>query len=232
MAHKIEKAIVGVGVHKPDEQAPGAANESPQLEVLHEHTKRPEQLAGTTYKIKPPVQEHALYVTINDIVMNAGTEHEHREPFEMFINSKNMEHFQWTVALTRVVSGVFRKGGDVTFLVEELKSVYDPHGGYWRPGGRFMPSLIAEIGDVIERHLKSIGVIAEEPADENVQALIAEKRAEYEARRDAGKATEAGGEEDSGFPAEAVLCKSCSVKAAVMMDGCLTCLSCGSSKCH
>ena len=98
-------------------------------------------LVGSTYKIKTPVSDHAMYVTINDIVLNEGTPHEQRRPFEVFINSKNLDHFQWIVALTRVISAVFRKGGDTTFLVDELKAVFDPKGGYWQPGGKFMPSI-------------------------------------------------------------------------------------------
>ena len=115
---------------------------------MHEKLERPEMLIGSTYKIKTPVSDHAMYVTINDIVLNEGTEHEQRRPFEIFINSKNLDHFQWIVALTRIISAVFRKGGDVTFLVDELKAVFDPRGGYWQPGGKFMPSIIAELGHV------------------------------------------------------------------------------------
>ena len=95
---------------------------------MHERIERPEVLIGSTYKIKSPLVEHAMYVTINDIVLNAGTEHELRRPFEIFVNSKSMEHFQWIVALTRIMSAVFRKGGDVTFLVDEMKAVFDPQG--------------------------------------------------------------------------------------------------------
>jgi len=110
---------------------------------MHEKVERPEVLVGSTYKIKTPISDHAMYVTINDIVLNEGTEYEQRRPFEVFINSKNLDHFQWIVALTRIISAVFRKGGDVTFLVDELKAVFDPRGGYWQPGGKFMPSIIA-----------------------------------------------------------------------------------------
>src|SRR5256714_601960 len=110
---------------------------------MHERLERPEVLIGSTYKIKTPISDHAMYVTINDIVLNEGTEYEQRRPFEVFINSKNLDHFQWIVALTRIISAVFRKGGDVTFLVDELKAVFDPRGGYWQPGGEFMPPIIA-----------------------------------------------------------------------------------------
>src|SRR4026208_293512 len=119
---------------------------------MHEKLERPEVLIGSTYKIKTPVSDHAMYVTINDIVLNEGTEHEQRRPFEIFINSKNLDHFQWIVALTRIISAVFRKGGEVTFLVEELKAVFDPRGGYWQTGGKFMPSIIAGLGYGIEQH--------------------------------------------------------------------------------
>jgi hypothetical protein len=126
--------------------------------------------------------EHAMYVTINDIVLNAGTEHELRRPFEVFINSKSMEHFQWIVALTRIMSAVFRKGGDVTFLVEEMKAVFDPKGGYFKAGGVYMPSLVAELGSIVEDHLKSIGMIHDPEMSVHQRALIAEKRKQYEER--------------------------------------------------
>jgi hypothetical protein len=138
----IDKKITGWSLVKPDEPAP---TPTPDPEQMHEKIKRPETLPGSTYKIRTPLSEHALYVTINDVVLGRGTDHEHRRPFEIFINSKNMDHFQWTVALTRILSAVFRKGGIVAFLVDELCSVYDPRGGYLRKGG-YVPSLVAEIG--------------------------------------------------------------------------------------
>jgi hypothetical protein len=110
----------------------------------------PEVLIGSTYKIKTPLTEHALYVTINDIVLNPDTPHEKRRPFEIFINSKNMDHFQWIVALTRLMSAVFRKGGDVTFLAEELQAVFDPRGAWMQ--GKYVPSLLAAIGNAVDRH--------------------------------------------------------------------------------
>src|SRR5690606_13440848 len=162
----------------PPHQTDPAAGRVQQLDEL---LQRPEALEGATYKIKTPLSEHALYVTINDIVLNPGTEHELRRPFEIFINSKNMDHFQWIVALTRIISAVFRKGGDVTFLVEELHSVFDPRGGYFKKGGKFMPSLVAEIGDAIECHLRMIGMLKDDGLDEHQKRLVAEKRAQYEA---------------------------------------------------
>jgi hypothetical protein len=141
-----------------------------------------------------------------------------RHPYEMFINSKNMDHFQWVLALTRLVSAVWRKGGDSTFLVEELKNVFDPKGGYYKRGGLYMPSLVAEIGTVIEQHLKSIGVIKVE-VDEHQQAFIKAKREEVM------------GSEESGYPAHATLCTKCNTKAVILMDNCQTCLSCSESKC-
>jgi len=188
--------------------------------------ERPEVLIGSTYKIKTPVSDHAMYVTINDIVLNEGTEHEQRRPFEVFINSKNLDHFQWIVALTRIISAVFRKGGDVTFLVEELKAVFDPRGGYWQPGGRFMPSIIAELGYVIEKHLQTIGLMPRPEMDEHRKKLIAEKKEEFEARNKQQDAFSRG-----HFPEGAQLCTKCSTLAVVMMDGCMTCLNCGESKC-
>ena len=176
MTTKIEQKIVSYSIKK-EEREELESQETSKIEQMDEYLQRPEMLLGSTYKIKTPLSDHALYVTINDVMLNPGTEHEHRKPFEVFINSKNMEHFQWVTALTRVISAVFRKGGDVTFLTEELKQVFDPQGGYFKKGGRFMPSLVAEIGEAIESHLKSIGLIEEEPLSEGHQALIAEKRA-------------------------------------------------------
>ena len=155
----IDKKITDIAIKKPQSEA----GQGPDIERMHEKFQRPESLEGCTYKINTPLSDHALYITINDVVLNPGTDHELRRPFEIFINSKNLEHFQWVVALTRVISAVFRKGGDVTFLVEELKAVFDPQGGYFKPGGRFMPSLVAEIGDAIETHMKHIGLLQEEP---------------------------------------------------------------------
>jgi len=197
--------------------------------------ERPETLVGSTFKVKSPLFEHALYVTINDIVLNAGTAHEQRRPFEIFINSKNMDHFQWIVALTRILSAVFRKGGDVTFIVEELKAVFDPRGGYFKSGGVYMPSIVAEIGAVIEQHMKNIGLIHDPEMDAATRQLIADKRAAYEAAG-AKKNTEVtasgkGEINDSGFPPGATLCVKCNTQALVLMDGCQTCLNCGYSKC-
>ena len=205
--------------------------EEPQPEAakvirMHEKLERPEVLIGSTYKVKTPVSDHAMYVTINDIVLNEGTEYEKRRPFEIFINSKNLDHYQWIVALTRIMSAVFRKGGDVNFLVDELKAVFDPRGGYWQPGGRFMPSIIAELGYIIERHLVQIGLLKPTVPSEEQQDLIASKRAEFASR---GKHRHARA--DNLFPAGARLCGKCDTAAAVMMDGCLTCLNCGYSKC-
>jgi hypothetical protein len=235
MAIQIEKKIVDYSVRKDGEQAEPqapAANEAAKAPAednvvqLHEKLQRPDMLIGSTYKVKTPLSEHALYVTINVIILNAGTENELRRPFEIFINSKNMDHFQWIVALTRIISAVFRKGGDVTFLVEELRSVFDPRGGYFKKGGKYMPSLVAEIGDVIHCHLVMIGLLREDGPDEHQKRLIEEKRAQYE---DASRAHPAA--DDGEFPAGAQLCKKCNTKAMIQMDGCMTCLNCGESKC-
>jgi hypothetical protein len=230
MSIKIDKQIVDYEVvdDKSEQAAAAAERASAQVIHMHEKVERPEMLRGSTYKVKTPLSEHALYLTINDIILNPGTEHELRRPFEIFINSKNMDHFQWIVALTRIISAVFRKGGDVTFLVEELKAVFDPRGGYFKKGGKYMPSLVGEIGDVIETHLKTIGLIKGDELDEHQQKLIADKRAQYEAAR---ATPQPAADDDSTFPDGAELCLKCQTKAMIQMDGCLTCLNCGESKC-
>ncbi|VAW87914.1 Ribonucleotide reductase of class II (coenzyme B12-dependent), alpha subunit [hydrothermal vent metagenome] len=235
MATKIVKKIVSYGVVSEEEKAlpvdtPGRVEkEVPTSNVIHMHEKleRPEMLLGSTYKVKTPLTEHALYVTVNDVVLNQGTEHELRRPFEVFINSKNMDHFQWIVALTRIISAVFRKGGDVTFLVEELRSVFDPRGGYFKRGGKFMPSLVAEIGEVIDQHLRFIGMIKDDELDDHQKRFLEEKREQFDAAGQSKVAEIA----ESSFPAGAQLCNKCNTKAMIKMDGCMTCLNCGDSKC-
>ena len=242
MTIKISNRITDYEVVKPDSDAKAPKSEdtpvarqasltpeddSPKVVQMHEKVERPEMLLGSTYKIKTPLSDHALYVTINDIVLNPDTPYEKRRPFEIFINSKNMDHFQWIVALTRIISAVFRKGGDATFLVEELRSVFDPQGGYFKRGGRYTPSLVAEIGDAIEAHMRMIGMIVDEEMDENQKKFMEDKRKEFE--KFAPKATSEAA--DGSFPDGATLCGKCHTKAMVMMDGCMTCLNCGDSKC-
>lgn len=271
MAVKIDRKITGYAVVKPDDKVVEAASvpretveaELPSADVIHMHERieRPDVLIGSTYKIKSPLVEHAMYVTINDIVLNAGSEHEQRRPFEIFINSKSMDHFQWIVALTRIMSAVFRKGGDVTFLVEEMRAVFDPKGGYFKAGGVYMPSLVAELGMIVEDHLKSIGMMHDPEMSDAQKALIAEKRKQIALREgskknsdvsrsspspasageDRGEGTFASADEHpedieitgdgASFPPSATMCHKCSTKALVLMDGCATCLNCGYSKC-
>ena len=168
---------------------------------------RPEALPGQTYKLRWPESDHALYITINDIVQDGR-----RRPFEVFINSKNMEHYAWTVGLTRMISAVFRRGGDVSFVVEELKAVFDPRGGSWMEG-KYVPSLLAALGHVIERHMVGIGFIAgpERPAAplRKVASL---------------SMGEAGGRR---LP----ICPKCSQPSLIRQEGCDLCTSCGYSKC-
>jgi len=228
MVKKIDSKIVGFKVKSQEQDAQPAAPAKPEVEVvyMHEDMPRPEKLLGTTYKLKTPehISEHSLFITLNDVVLNEGTEHEVRRPFEVFINSKSLEHYQWIVALTRIMSAVFRKGGDCIFLVEELRSVFDPRGGYWNKG-KYVPSLIAEIGNVIEQHLTEIGMLGKPEVDEHQQAFLDAKKAELAA---ASKEKE---ENTGNFPLSATLCYKCHTKAVIVKDGCQTCLNCGDSKC-
>ncbi|MGR3506308.1 MAG: adenosylcobalamin-dependent ribonucleoside-diphosphate reductase [Paracoccaceae bacterium] len=180
------------------------ADQGADVIYMSEPLDRPQALDGNTYKLKWPDSEHAIYLTVNDIIING-----HRRPFEVFINSKNMEHFAWTVALTRMISAVFRRGGDVSFVVEELKAVFDPRGGAWM-GGKYIPSILAAIGGVIERHMISIGFIAGEGM--GLKTDPQSKVVGLELPR--GKA-----------------CPSCGQYDMRMVEGCMTCASCGHSKC-
>jgi len=180
-----------------------------KTEVKPSLIERTDELSGCTYKIKTPLSEHALYITINNIEVDGQL-----RPFELFINSKSMEHFQWIVAFTRIVSAIFRHGGEVNFLIEELRSVFDPRGGFFYKS-KYVPSLVAQIGDVLEQHLVSIGAYVK---DRSLQvaavAMIAEKT------------------KLKSSQTELLLCANCNELAVVMMDGCLTCTNCGSSKCN
>jgi ribonucleoside-diphosphate reductase alpha chain len=172
---------------------------------------RPEVLPGKTYKVKWPESEHAMYITLNDVVQDGR-----RRPFEIFINSKEMAHFAWVAGLTRMISAVFRRGGDVSFVVEELKAVFDPRGGAWM-GGRYVPSLLAAIGDVIEQHLIDIGFIE---APDN-QDLVEAARAKVAV----GQSPE-GGAHKLGQS-----CPKCGSPTLIRQEGCDTCITCGYSKC-
>ena len=193
-------AAVALALRAPERMQPA------DVVYMTQPLDRPGELPGHTYKVRWPDLDHAFYITINDIEQDGR-----KRPFEIFINSKNMEHYAWTVALTRMISAVFRRGGDVSFVVEELKAVFDPRGGQWM-GGRYIPSLLAAIGEVIERHLIDTGFMAKPEADEN------------DAQRAA--AAEAGAE-----GAAVRTCPRCSAAGLVKLEGCDTCMSCGYSKC-
>jgi ribonucleoside-diphosphate reductase alpha chain len=162
-------------------------------------------LEGRTYKLRWPESDHATYITINDVMDASGR----RRPFEVFINSKNMEHYSWTVALTRMISAVFRRGGDVSFVVEELKAVFDPRGGYWVEG-RYVPSILAAIGDVIEQHMVAIGFLERDAKGDDA----ADSPAKASAIGRSGRH-----------------CPRCGHPGLIRMEGCDTCDNCGWSRC-
>ena len=176
-------------------------------------------VSGKTYKLQWPESDHAIYITLNDIIDDTGRV----RPFEIFINSKNMEHFAWTVALTRMISAVFRRGGDVSFVVEELKAVFDPRGGQWMHG-KYVPSLLAALGGVVETHLIDIGFLRSsgELTDPAEMIAINEKNN-----------IELNDNVDSGGHTKAIFrqCPKCGHASLVHQEGCDTCMSCAYSKC-
>jgi ribonucleoside-diphosphate reductase alpha chain len=194
-------------------QKPSDIFEAGGVVYMTQPLSRPEALPGQTYKIRWPDSEHALYITLNDIVQDGR-----RRPFEVFINSKNMEHYAWTVALTRMISAVFRRGGDVSFVVDEMKAVFDPRGGAWMEG-KYVPSLLAAIGDVIERHMIAIGFLP--PKRERV--VIADRR--LMAASDALIS-------DQRLPSAGMRqCPKCGQAALIRLEGCDQCTNCDYSKC-
>ncbi|WP_341211289.1 adenosylcobalamin-dependent ribonucleoside-diphosphate reductase [uncultured Limimaricola sp.] len=202
----ITGSVLSVSEPAKAPEAKSAPAEPTGGEVIYmsEPLDRPAELEGATYKLKWPDSEHAIYITVNDLVVGG-----HRRPFEVFINSKNMEHFAWTVALTRMVSAVFRRGGDVSFVVEELKAVFDPRGGAWIKG-KYVPSILAAIGGVIEKHMISTGFLAGE--GQGLKEDPQQQVVNLDGPR--GKS-----------------CPSCGGYELRMVEGCMTCGSCGHSKC-
>jgi ribonucleoside-diphosphate reductase alpha chain len=198
-------AVTGsvLSVSESSEAAP-ETDQGAEVIYMSEPLDRPQALEGQTYKLKWPDSEHAIYLTVNDLVVNG-----HRRPFEVFINSKNMEHFAWTVALTRMISAVFRRGGDVSFVVEELKAVFDPRGGAWIKG-KYIPSILAAIGGVLETHMVAIGFLEGEGLGlkQDPQAVM-----------------------PAGASGKGKACSSCGQYDLRMVEGCMTCASCGYSKC-
>jgi ribonucleoside-diphosphate reductase alpha chain len=195
--------VVTGAVLKSGEPAPVEAREDeaePGIVYMTQPLERPGELVGKTYKLRWPDSDHAFYVTVNDIVQDGR-----RRPFEVFINSANLEHYAWTVALTRMISAVFRRGGDVTFVVRELRSIFDPRGGFWIDG-RYVPSLLAAIGGIIEQHMVDIGFIVEAgPEPESVALAVGETPRRF--------------------------CPKCSQPGLLRRENCDMCPSCGYSKC-
>lgn len=208
---KIDKKIVGYSVVSKDRLDNSEIKSRPE-----ELKTRGDVLTGKTYRIKTPLSDHAFYITINDIILNEGEPNEKRRPFEIFINSKCMENFQWITAQTRMMSAVFRREEDCRFVIDELRSIFDPKGGYFKKGGKYVPSVVSEIGDVIEKHMIDLGLIeVDRSLADAAKNMITEKM------KDSPK--DKGGIGD--------VCSKCGESSLIKMDGCMTCTSCGDSKC-
>lgn len=216
MTVKIDAQIVGCEVVKPGIDERGAVIQSPDTQTMTmQPYERPSALYGSTYKITPPTMNAALYVTINDLVLPDGT----RRPFEVFLNSKDVTHAQWMTAVTRLLSAVLRQPLPFEFAIAEMKETVDPNGAYFipkgNPGGKGKcGGIVAHIGRVLEEHCKASGAIKKTEPQAAQKLALAEKKAEAEARGIAKQT-----------------CPKCGMQGMVMMDGCLTCVECGDSKC-
>ena len=202
---KIEKKIVGWRVRTSQDEA-GKVTEVREAITL----ERPRVVTGRTYKIKPAVTDSAMYITINDVIQDDGS----RRPVEIFINSKHVAHQQWISALTRMVSAIFRKPGPYLFVAEELKQIYDPQGGYFE-GGKMMPSVVAHVADILKEHFIWIGAMEAPELTAIQKEVLSQKKVEAEEKGIQGQ-----------------VCVMCHDTSVVMLDGCMTCLSCGDSKCN
>ena len=227
---KIDKKIVGYSVVAKDAIAEMKAAVAPEeevklnLEVMSSDWKRPHNLPASVYKIEkcPNSPDAAVYVTISNVALNEGTKDESIVPAEIFINSKDVSHQQWITALTRTLSAIFRKGGDVEFIVDELLGICDPGAGFLQRGV-WHPSLVSQVGGVIKEHLEGLkGEKLEGFSDYEAQMSVYKQ--EYE--QDSGDS-----DSNTDYPPNATICPKCNHKAAILMDGCSTCLACGDSKC-
>ena len=192
---------------KPD-VLPAGQNDDQQVIYMSAPLERDEVLSGSTYKLKWPGSDHAIYITINDIIQDGR-----KRPFEIFINSKNLDHYAWTVALTRMISAVFRRGGDISFVHEELKAIFDPRGGKW-VHRQYIPSLQAAIGNIIEKHMHNINFLGSDSEPDTQEALY-----ELEINGDA-------------TISQVEYCSNCSSQSLVYQNGCKTCYNCGKSECN
>ena len=196
------------------------------IHYLTQPLDRPEALEGATYKVQWPESDHALYITVNDIIQDGR-----RRPFEVLINSKNTEHYSWTVALTRMISAVFRRGGDVTFVVDELKAVFDPRGGQWM-GGKYVPSLLAAIGGILEQHMVRIGFITDDEDDGYARESQRQPMGvNLDGQAPSQVPSQGGGEEQAQTNASFRQCPKCGQASLIRQEGCDTCTSCAYSRC-
>jgi ribonucleoside-diphosphate reductase alpha chain len=216
-----------LGKPNPMTIKPKDAYDGQNVVALTQPLARPDVLQGATYKLQWPESDHALYITVTDILQDGR-----RRPFEVFINSKNTEHYAWTVALTRMISAVFRRGGDVSFVVEELKAVFDPRGGQWMRG-KYVPSLLAAIGEVLEQHMIAIGFLPSPDRETDREILRQPQVVNLGGANDArdadhdGHAPKAGARADTRFRQ----CPKCGQASLIRQEGCDTCTNCGHSKC-
>jgi len=237
-ASQPDPATALAAVDAPPADAPllpglGLGERLGEIVRMTEPLQRETVLGGYTYKLRWPGSDHAMYITINDIERDgpAGGGHAtRRRPFEIFINSKNLEHYAWTVALTRMISAIFRRGGDVSFVVEELKAVFDPQGGQWM-GGRYVPSLLAAIGGVIESHMIRTGFLAPPRRPEQEEASQVAALAAGERPTGVASAPGPAGPGPVGSVGRRGICPRCSAQSLRRQEGCLVCDNCGYSKC-
>ena len=225
-AARLEPTVVPEILAPPPARAKPASGEGGVV-YMTRPLDRPEALPGATYKVRWPENDHAIYITINDIIESGR-----RRPFEIFINSKNMEHYAWTVALTRMISAVFRRGGDVSFVVEELKAVFDPRGGQW-VNRQYVPSLLAAIGGVIEEHMLAIGFMARAvtSAQSKVASIAERVSGGMDDGRGGGDASGGNGGGTVGLAQSFKFCPRCSSPSLTRIEGCDTCMNCGFSRC-
>ena len=226
---KIEKQIVGFKVKS---ESAHDRRKGDRIEHMHELVKRPRKLIGVTYKIKPPGNHAALYFTINDMVLNEGTDDEQRVPFEIFLNSKQMESYEWIAALTRIISATFRKGGKILFIIEELEQIFSPNAGYFgktvNGKGKYFNSVVSEIGHILNEHFIDIGLVSKVLNIKEEKQLKEQRDNIMEKLNDEDEESHFNEKDESKYLD--LVCPECGQKEMLLKDGCPTCL-CGHSKC-
>jgi len=179
---------------------------------------RPDIVPGNTHKVKWPTTGDNIYITVTNV---------DGEPLELFIKHQDSSIGEWTDALSRMVTGVMRRGGDLRFIVDQLSKVGSTSGGAF-VDGVYRPSVVAAIAGVVEKEFKSLGVYERAigmPIGNN-------KNDEAEPTAEALQAKDATERKDEHVSvANGAPCPNCKQPFLRRESGCDSCALCGYLRC-